>query len=1314
MYQRNSTMAHRRIINQGAEQARENVRRGYADKYEDDPLYEELGNEARIWRVMLDEGRIVDAAMLQRFRDHLDVDLVFAGLFSAVLTTFVVQTSQTPSTTGDTTIALLLEIIAIQRAWANDPRVDGVASFSPPPPAPSPSPWINRCWFLSLIFSLLAAFGAVVVRQWLQEYESDIAGPPKRRALVRHFRRVGLENYKVHVIVPILPMLLHVSLLLFFIGLILYVGQSDPTMSRGIIALTVMIYLLYVLTNVLPVFYPQCPYRSPLSTAGYWAKSLYMLLHARLPLERRPRETFAMPPGGAPKDLPTSDLEDDEGETSADDDSGYEEGHSVSLRRGVIWAKSRGRQLHDFICAIIRTVGTAWKRYGLDALKIPSDHEWDTVLQKSDDLIPDSLDWAMQASPDLSIAPLVVQASAGLRYEGRNWRSSTQPHTRLLHNRIIPWFYNALSTRRAVFDWAPGRDNELLRMAHSLLLVQDSLGKAQFHLCTSRVFQALTLALLDLPNTPAVTATDMAQMSATLLALQQRLDWLTPFWVRNDTGAVLETIAQAYSLLKDTPLVTDMGCLKITSSRDSVDDASRLHMTCHAIDSYSKEDSADGNAAFDDNLGFLAARLTDLLLTTLGHDSIDSALRTIGHSAVSAAFKSTFLVHPPPSFAGSGLTNTPLPVTFAMSLFWFLLKLAREPEHTVDKVAILNALSRHASNYCEFLAEALDNDEISVELLLEVVSTVLHDHQLACLDITDALALSLATQLSKVAARANSEQVDKKFPAASYKLHSALLSLKPTYRDMWKQQLDEHLRPRVIPLVVALALKTTHGCEALAEWVDDLPSLVQDPSSNLDISVPDEAKNDEDLNWYRHFTSDPGKYINARPRRWWLHISELVSFDEAVERMQKKDAKHAWEDERRLRGNGAEADTSDDAESPGPVHGGLEDRGGAEHTQSQIISRLRDLGAWGVAPFKRVRPFLASVRRPRLGSSFIKLDDIDVERTAGASILPGPMRSESNPETKETEQNPGIEAQGLALQGQPRGKRFVTAASGKLDEQEVVCDPEQARHAHERCGEKGQEKGSGSACMPTRESVNADGGKMRRAAGTMWWEARTKSRGKGKEPGWAVWEAAVGLARRGIGREAGGTGGREGKEMGGRDGCRRSHRRGSRAEDMVNVRSARRGASSVEDFDQPSPSAEATPSDNKGLLRGFGVTSRMPRSRSQYACPRRLPLLFDSRNMLPAVSGDVDKWSWKSITLAGTVYRKKSSGIVQPTCNVLNAMTDAARAVVPIPRALNCDLTSAIAEINVIGVCLGTVWKSRSPHTIVALMIAGQKASTLG
>ncbi|KAI5886707.1 uncharacterized protein SCHCODRAFT_02518204 [Schizophyllum commune H4-8] len=804
--------AHRSPV-KGAEQSRENGRRGYADKYEDDPLYEELGDEARIWRVMLDEGRIVDAAMLQRFRDHLDVDLVFAGLFSAVLTTFVVQTSQTPSTTGDTTIALLLEIIAIQRAWANDPRVDGVASFSPPPPSPSPSPWINRCWFLSLVFSLLAAFGAVVVRQWLQEYESDIAGPPKRRALVRHFRRVGLENYKVHLIVPILPMLLHVSLLLFFIGLTLY--------------------------------------------------ALVMQIRARLP----PHFWIFYPAAKMVK-------------------------RRLEGARAVIWERLQNN----------------WK----EIFKTPDAHEWDAVLDSSDALIPNSLDSMVQISSDLSVTPLVVQASSDLpinpaRYDNIAFED---PHyAELLRHRILPWFINALSTRRTVFDWAPGRENELQRMACALLLVPlthsgsgfvmywKEVDTAQYRACVLRVFESTLSALTDLSSPPMAPNVDVTTMSITLFALSHRLLKFHPNWTLPEDVAVFGTGATVYSSLPKPPSLASLRLRPVLwhevflhlryitmpmddsphfaidlwrsalsealspgkddqlkkrlaeSSRvtlqewlylgpDLFEDASIIvyHLLCPQSCELHEEDRAEGNAAFDDNLGFLAVHFIGSLLTTLGYDSIDSALRTVGHPAVSAAFKSSFLVRPSLPLAKFVQPWTRLPATFAVLLFWFLAKLALATDNPDEEVTILKVLSCHATDYCEVLAEALDHDEIEVELLLKLVPTVLHDHQLAFLDISDALATSLATKLRKAtgsaladvmddflylnalcAARANSKEVDGEFPDASRKLHSVLLSLKPTYSWWCKRKLEGRLKDRDMPLAVALALRSPHGLEALAE-----------------------------------------------------------------------------------------------------------------------------------------------------------------------------------------------------------------------------------------------------------------------------------------------------------------------------------------------------------------------------------------------------------------------------------------------------------------------------------------------------------------
>ncbi|KAL1724987.1 hypothetical protein EV714DRAFT_222168 [Schizophyllum commune] len=1091
----------------GSGAQREDRRRGYEDKYEDDALGEELGDDARIWRVMLDEGRANDGAMLQRFRDHLDVDLVFAGLFSAVLTTFVAQTSQTPSDTGDTTIALLLEIIAIQRAWADNPRVNDVASFSLPPPSPSPSPWINRCWFLSLIFSLLAAFGAVVVRQWLQEYESDITGPPKRRALVRHYRRVGLENYKVHLIVPILPMLLHVSLLLFFIGLTLYVRQSDRSMSNGIIALTAMIYLVYLGTNLMPVFRPQCPYRSPLSTGAHWAKSLVALSYALLPAKLR---TKALLP--------------------------------FFLRN----LQAAASHVHALLIGI-QALGDSWK----ECFMAPDAHEWKAVLNSSDTMIPDSLDSMAQASTDLTVTPLVVQASSGLPIDHSHYDYNFENprYKELLQRRILPWYINALHTRSMLFDWAPGRENELQRMACIFLLVPlnswcysvlwDEIDTIQYCTCLSRVLQSLKSALLDLSSTARTTTTDVATLSMTLLALGNRLDHLDFSLKLLQDGTLFDTITTAYSSLPEPPSLAvlrlrpviwhqalsylchcgrSMGntaylaialwrsahsevpfsyrddrrkehlatlpclnlqewlylhpdfsqkvtialyrllCSQSCESHEDVrfntklSDASRLHMTCHAIDSYVKRDNAGGTASFDDNLGFLAVQFVGVLVTTLGYGSIESALRRIEHSKVSVMFKSTFLARPALlSTAKFWEADARLPATFAVSLFRLLVEaIAALTNHPDQQPAIrdsIRVLNRHASEYYDALL-----GEVSIEHLWPVVEALLRDPALAVLDIADILAAFLTTVLKQATsesnprtrssmsaddavlgsvpsdqpaddmvwclyldslcvARAHTAQISRKFPDASHKLRSSLLSLDSKYHETWKSELTLRLKQQWIPLVAALALKSTQGCKALAEWVDDLPTVVQDPNSGLKVRVPVEARYGDVLNWYRLFTSDPDKHIGlfCMERRESIPISELVSFEEAVERMQKIDAERAAaEGQRGTRGDGAESsvDGSDservELENEGSAEDdGLDDQGGAEHTQDQsVANRLRALGAWAAHPFISARPFLARIIRHRRGPApAIVLSDIKVDagRVAGSSVAPNTERRSDDP-----------------------------------------------------------------------------------------------------------------------------------------------------------------------------------------------------------------------------------------------------------------------------------------------------------------------------
>ena len=94
------------------------------------------------------------------------------GLFSAVVTTFVVQTSQSLQPDyGEINTSLLMELIAVQRASANGRSVDGIPSSSLMADSITASLvdyWGNRFWYLSLALSLFAAFMAVLLRQWLQ------------------------------------------------------------------------------------------------------------------------------------------------------------------------------------------------------------------------------------------------------------------------------------------------------------------------------------------------------------------------------------------------------------------------------------------------------------------------------------------------------------------------------------------------------------------------------------------------------------------------------------------------------------------------------------------------------------------------------------------------------------------------------------------------------------------------------------------------------------------------------------------------------------------------------------------------------------------------------------------------------------------------------------------------------------------------------------------------------------------------------------------------------------------------------------------
>ncbi|KAK0432964.1 hypothetical protein EV421DRAFT_2063539, partial [Armillaria borealis] len=179
-----------------------------------------------IWRAYLQESKIRDREICEAHRGETNILLVFAGLFSAVVSTFIAQSLTNLQPNYQQLSALLVfDQINIQRAIANGTPLDTIrTSGVDPTVAFTPKrldSWVNGLWLASLTLSLSYAFLAVLADEWHSHYLSPVAGDPQVRSRTRQFRYTGLIEWRVSTLIRLLPLMLHLSLALFFVGLVL-------------------------------------------------------------------------------------------------------------------------------------------------------------------------------------------------------------------------------------------------------------------------------------------------------------------------------------------------------------------------------------------------------------------------------------------------------------------------------------------------------------------------------------------------------------------------------------------------------------------------------------------------------------------------------------------------------------------------------------------------------------------------------------------------------------------------------------------------------------------------------------------------------------------------------------------------------------------------------------------------------------------------------------------------------------------------------------------------------------------------------------
>lgn len=189
-----------------------------------------------------------------------------------MLTTFVAQTSQSLSPDPIAVPAsAILELVQLVRAIGNQTPVNDVASLSTAPveTMSNITAWVNGLWFVSLTLSLSTALFAVLAKQWVRQYMLNISGSPRERCYVHQFRYKALKKWHFQAIIGMLPIPLHVSLIIFLVGLVLFLIPLHIGIAAAVGTLSFILIGLYVATIILPLYYVECPFRTPSSDILY-------------------------------------------------------------------------------------------------------------------------------------------------------------------------------------------------------------------------------------------------------------------------------------------------------------------------------------------------------------------------------------------------------------------------------------------------------------------------------------------------------------------------------------------------------------------------------------------------------------------------------------------------------------------------------------------------------------------------------------------------------------------------------------------------------------------------------------------------------------------------------------------------------------------------------------------------------------------------------------------------------------------------------------------------------------------------------------
>ncbi|KAF9042571.1 hypothetical protein BDZ89DRAFT_893505, partial [Hymenopellis radicata] len=218
------------------------------------------------WEYYNREASEYDHELFRGYRETLNSNLLVTTLFFGLVAAFLINAlnvnpAEIYANALNQAVLLSVNISSNNALPAEWPPI----TASQLKPSPDSTGVISvTLWGSCMVICLGTMLFATSAKSWLLEYSRDMKnGNPYMCAQRRQLRYDEMLKWRVETIISALPWFFQLSLFMFVIGLCFTLMQYHSIPGKIVIGMSCVVLGGYLITTVLPLFIPSCPYNTP-------------------------------------------------------------------------------------------------------------------------------------------------------------------------------------------------------------------------------------------------------------------------------------------------------------------------------------------------------------------------------------------------------------------------------------------------------------------------------------------------------------------------------------------------------------------------------------------------------------------------------------------------------------------------------------------------------------------------------------------------------------------------------------------------------------------------------------------------------------------------------------------------------------------------------------------------------------------------------------------------------------------------------------------------------------------------------------------